>query len=87
MKVPAVSRSADPLDALGERIENISGLDPATTSREERKQITKEAMREVINEWLDERYRSVGKWSLRGIALAAFGALFYFILTHTGWSR
>jgi hypothetical protein len=41
----------------------------------------------VIREWLDERTKAVGKWSIRGIGLAAFAALIYFILTHSGWTR
>lgn len=77
----------DAVDHLGERIEEASGLDPAETSRRERIEITKTALREVIKEWLDERLRDVGKWSLRGICLAAFAALVYFILTHSGWTH
>lgn len=49
--------------------------------------MTKIALKEAIKEWMDERLRDLGRWSLRGIALAAFGALVYFVLTHSGWSR
>lgn len=76
-----------PVDQLGERIEAIADIDPGTTSRTERKAIIKEAIREVIKEWMDERFRQVGKWTARGITVAAFGALVYFILTHTGWKH
>lgn len=76
-----------PLDQLGKSIEEASGVDAGATGRQERIDITKEALRQVIKEWLDERYRDVGRWSLRGILLLGFAALAYFILTHTGWSR
>lgn len=74
-------------DMLARRIEAASGVDPDTTGSRQRIDLMKIAMREVIKEWLDERFRDVGRWSLRGIALAAFAALMYFILTHTGWSH
>lgn len=57
------------------------------TNRSERKAMIKEAMREAAKEWLDERYKAVGKWSVRGIAASAFAALAYFILTHSGWVK
>lgn len=75
------------LDDLGARIEAAADIDPASTGRQQRKDIVKEALREVIKEWLDEQLVAVGKWSLRGIGLAAFAALVYFILTHTGWTQ
>ncbi len=57
------------------------------TDRYERKAIIKEALAEAAKEWLDDRYRQVGKWSVRGISAAAFAALVYFVLTHTGWVK
>lgn len=72
-----------PMESLGERIESVT----EATGRQERIEITKIALKEAIREWLDERLREVGRWSLRGIFAAAFAALVYFILTHTGWSR
>lgn len=77
--------SKQSLDSLGRRIEEAT--DTASTSRQERIDITKIAIKEAIKEWMDERVRDVGRWSLRGLAAAAFAALVYFILTHTGWSR
>ena len=84
METAAVTRE-HPVAQLGERIEAIAGTE--TTSRMERKAIVKEALREVIKEWLDERFRAVGKWTVRGLASALFAALAYFILTHGGWPK
>ncbi len=75
------------VESLGESIETAAGLDPAEASRRERIEITKTALREVIKEWLDERLKDVGRWSVRGISLAIFAALIYFILTHSGWAH
>ena len=41
----------------------------------------------AIKEWLDEQTLKFGKWSLRWLALAALGALVYFILLAQGWSH
>lgn len=41
----------------------------------------------AIKEWLDEQALKFGKWSIRWIAVAAFGTLLYFILTAQGWTQ
>lgn len=82
-----MTKSEDSLDKLGQRIEQATGVPLSATSRQERIDITKIALKEAIKEWMDERIKEVGRWSLRGIALATFGALIYFVLTHTGWNR
>lgn len=84
--VPPVSGQT-PIDSLGAHIEAAAQVDPAQTGRNERKEIFKEALREVINEWLDRELKVVGRWTLRGIGTALFAACVYFILTHTGWTR
>lgn len=48
---------------------------------EERKTIYKEA----IQEWLDEKYATFGRWSLGGIAAAALALLGYFLAVKSGW--
>ena len=53
------------------------------TDRAERKNIVKEA----INEWLDEKYRQVGRWTVAGILASALAAIGYFILTQSGWHK
>jgi len=50
-------------------------------SRDERKAIVKEA----IKEWLDEEARRFGWWSLRMLASAAAAAIAFFILWSHGW--
>lgn len=76
---------SNPMDQLGKQIEEQVGLD--STGRRERIDIMKVAMREVINEWMDQRLKDFGRWSLYGLAITAFGALVYFVLTHSGWTR
>ena len=47
----------------------------------------KQLIKEAIREWLDDQATKVGKWSIRFFALAALGALAYFILTTQGWHK
>lgn len=47
----------------------------------------KAALKEAIKEWMDEKFAEFGKWSFRGIFIAALGALTYFILTTNGWIK
>lgn len=47
------------------------------TSRDERKEIVKEA----ISEWLDDKLLNFGRWSARGLAVTIFSALAYFFLS------
>lgn len=48
---------------------------------------TKEALKEALKEWLDAKYLEVGKWTVRTIATATFGALMYLFLTINGWHK
>lgn len=49
---------------------------------DEQKRIIKEA----IEEWLEKKYAEFGKWSVRAIGAAAFGALLFWVLTSKGWT-
>ena len=51
--------------------------------KEELKRITKEALKE----WLDEKFLNFGKWSFATIMAALLAALIYFILWTNGWSK
>jgi hypothetical protein len=77
----------NPVDQLSQHIQEATGVSVDDTSRRERIDITKTALREVLKEWLDERFKEVGKWTARGLLLAGFAAFMYFVLTHSGWVR
>lgn len=47
----------------------------------------KDALKEALKEWLDEKFTQFGKWSFGAICAAGFGALAYFILAMNGWHR
>jgi len=42
----------------------------------------KAVVKEAFKEWLDEKAAQFGKWTIKFIASAAFGALLYFLVTH-----
>lgn len=46
------------------------------------KQDQKEIIKEAFKEWLDEKAAEFGKWTLKFIGSAIFGALLYFLVTH-----
>ena len=48
---------------------------------------TKQALKEGMKEWLDDRYAEFGRWSLRVILVAALGALVIFILSMQGFHK
>jgi len=54
---------------------------------EEHKELMKQAIKEAAREWLDDVYRTFGKWGLRAVGAAFVVALLYFILTLNGWSH
>jgi hypothetical protein len=47
--------------------------------------ITKDAVKEALKEWLDEKFLMVGKYTVNGILAAGLAALVYFILVNQGW--
>lgn len=47
----------------------------------------KEAAKEAIKEFLDEKFAAFGKWSFYSLCALALSALVYFILTMSGWHR
>ncbi len=43
----------------------------------------KKVVKDAIDEWLEEKYATVGKWSLAGITAAAVAVIgYYFFMTH-----
>ena len=47
----------------------------------------KDALKEALKEWLDEKFAMFGKWSMASIAAAGLAALAWLILTANGWHR
>lgn len=45
----------------------------------------REAVKDGIRDFLDEKFRQFGKWSLGGLAAMGLAALIYVILTFNGW--
>lgn len=52
---------------------------------EEQKELHKQAIKEAISEWLDQRYKDVGRWTLKGIMAASLAVLFYLYAAAHGW--
>jgi len=47
----------------------------------------KQAMKEGLKEWLDERYTEFGRWTFGMLFVAIIGALAYFVLSINGWHK
>ena len=43
-------------------------------------ELQKQAVKEALREWVDDRYKEVGKWTIRGLGAAAFAGLIYLAL-------
>ena len=48
---------------------------------------TKEAVKEAIKEWLDEKYASFGKWSFHGLMAATLVGGVYLFMISQGWHK
>lgn len=45
----------------------------------------KEALKQALKEWLDEKFAAFGRWTFKGILAAMiFAAAYFFLITH-GW--
>lgn len=49
--------------------------------------IWKQAVKEALTEWLDDKFITLGKWSLGGILAAAFAGCVYLWLLSQGWHK
>ena len=56
-------------------------------TEDERKQLVKQAFKEAAREWLDDIYRSFGKWALRAVGAALVVGILYLVLALNGWSH
>lgn len=52
---------------------------------EEQKELHKAAIKEAIQEWLDQQYKAVGKWTMKGVLAMALAVLFYLYAASHGW--
>lgn len=48
---------------------------------------TKEAVKEALREWLDDKYREFGKWSFHGLLAVILAGGLYLALVMNGWHR
>lgn len=46
----------------------------------------RQVFKEAINEWMSERFKEFGKFSVKSIGVAALGALAYFVFVSKGWT-
>ena len=47
----------------------------------------KQALKEGLREWLDEKFAAFGKWSLGGLAALALAGLVYLAMVGAGWHK
>ena len=47
--------------------------------------ITKDAVKEALKEWLNEQFAAFGKWTLTGLLFAAFVGMVYLWLAGHGF--
>lgn len=48
---------------------------------------TKEALKEALHEWLDEKYAAFGRWSLHGLLAAALVGCMWLVVVGNGWHK
>lgn len=53
--------------------------------READKELLKEAMREAAKEWLDEQYKTFGKWTAVGLGAGLFFLLVKILIVNDYW--
>ena len=47
----------------------------------------KDAIKEALKDWMDDKFTQLGKWSLGVIVAAVLVAIVYFILWSNGWHQ
>jgi len=47
----------------------------------------KEALKEAIREWLDEKYAAFGKWSFHGLGAMVLCGIVYLAMISNGWHK
>lgn len=49
--------------------------------------VVKDAVREALHEWLDEKYAAFGRWSFHGLVAACIGGMVFAFLWSQGWHK
>ena len=65
--------------SLDERLDALEQID--------HERIYKEAVREALKEWLDEKFALVGKWTVNSVLAVLLAAVVYFVLAFNGWKH
>jgi len=47
----------------------------------------KELMKQAIKEWMDDAFTEFGKWTFKGLLVAAFAGCVWLALKGQGWTR
>lgn len=51
------------------------------------KDIAKQALKEAIQEWMQDSFAEFGKWTLKGLLVLAFAGCVYLALRGQGWNK
>lgn len=51
------------------------------------KETTKEAVKEALREWLDDKYAMFGKWSMHGLMAMMLAGCVYLFMISNGWHK
>lgn len=57
----------------------------ARPDRRKQDEHTKELLKEAIKEWLDEKYKDVGRWTIGGFTALTVAALIFLVLWANGY--
>ena len=48
---------------------------------------TKEALKEALKEWMDDKFAEVGKWGVKGLAVVVLTGIIIFTIQHDLFNR
>ena len=55
--------------------------------KKSKEQLTKEALKEGLNEWLDNQFATFGKWTLAALASLTLSGIIWILIHLNGFSR
>lgn len=50
------------------------------------KEEMQQAVKDGLKEWLDEKFATVGKWTMRGLVSMLLAVIVYLFLRQSGWT-